>query len=64
MNTDERIDYAESECRKADLDASATASILAYLLGAILTHFDSTPVTPLTDSRWFRLVRTAIAEVA
>jgi len=60
MDTDDRIDYAERQCRASNLTSAQTAQVLAYLLGAILTHFDSTPVIPLTDTRWFRLVDSAI----
>ena len=62
MNTDQRLDYIEDRC--SNLGAAKSAQVLAYLLGAILTHFDFDPVMPLTDSRWARLVETAIAEVA
>lgn len=64
MNTDERIDYAESEARAANLSGEQVAGMQAFLLGVVLTHFDETPIIPLTDSRWRRAVREAIAHKA
>jgi hypothetical protein len=59
-DTDRRIDYAEAHARQAGLDAGQVASMQAYLLGALLTHFDEAPVVPLTDARWRRIVAAAI----
>jgi hypothetical protein len=63
MLTDERIDYAEREADEARLSRVQVAEMQAFLLGATLTHFDESPIVPMTDSRWRRLVRAAIEEV-
>ena len=60
MNTDERIDYAEQQARAAGLNYEQTGSMQAFLLGSVLTHFDESPVVPMTDSRWRIHVRGAI----
>lgn len=58
--TEERIDYAQRQAEEAGLSAPEVASMQAYMLGATLTHFDEMPVVPMTDSRWRRIVRSAI----
>ena len=62
MLTDERIDYVAQEAATADLSREQVAGMQAFLLGAVLTHFDQPFIIPMTDSRWRRLVRAAIAE--
>lgn len=59
-DTDARIDYAEQAARDAGLSGWQIARMQAYLLGAVLTHFDEEPIVPMTDSRWRRIVRAAI----
>jgi hypothetical protein len=60
VSTDERIDYAEWAARDAGLTGEQVASMQAWLLGAILTNFDTEPPLPLWDSRWRHLVREAV----
>lgn len=62
MLTDERIDYAAQEAAAAGLSREQVAGMQAFLLGATLTHFDEPFIVPMTDARWRRMVRDAIAE--
>ena len=60
-DTFDRIDYAQAVATEAGLTAEQIGSMLAYTLGAVLTHFDESPPVPMTDSRWRRIVRDAVA---
>ena len=63
-DTVDRINYAQAEAKSVGLTGEQVAGMQAFLLGVVLTHFDSTPIVPLTNSRWRRAVRDAIARKA
>jgi hypothetical protein len=68
---DARIDEARDMCVEAGLTNDETDGVQAWLLGALLSHFDpgtmgsigslSIP-NPLTEARWREYVRRAIAD--
>jgi hypothetical protein len=61
-SSDGWLDYAEVEATSAGLSRDQVSGMQAFLLGAVLTFFDESPIVPMTDSRWRRLVRAAIEE--
>lgn len=63
-DTDERIDFAQEAAREAGLTGEQVAGMQAYLLGATLTHFDESPIVPMTGARWRRIVRDSIDHVS
>lgn len=69
--TDQRIDEARDLCAEARLSNDDIDSVQAWLLGALLSHFDPdtmgtigslTIPHPLTPARWAEYVRRAIAD--